>query len=62
MARQIRGKECLKVLCLKRPTNAVSFLESFGLFSSFSSCFSLFLLCFSDCTRWVVMQLGSSVG
>jgi len=39
MAGQIRDKGCPKALCLKWPTNAVSFLESSKLFSSFPSCF-----------------------
>jgi hypothetical protein len=42
MAEQIRDKGCPKALCLKRPTDAVNFLESSGLFSSLPSCF----LCF----------------
>jgi len=42
MAGQIQDKGCPKALCLKRPTNAVSFLESSGSFSSFPTCF----LCF----------------
>jgi len=47
MAGQIRDKGCPKALCLKRPTNAVSFLESSKLFSSFPSCFLHFRVVFS---------------
>ena len=55
MAGQIWDKGCPKAHCLKRPTDAVSFLES-------SELFPLFLLCFFDCTHWVVIQLGVFAG
>ena len=45
MAGQIRDKGCPKAHCLKRPTDAVSFLESSELFCAFrvvSSVFALF--------------------
>ena len=42
MAGQIRDKGCPKAHCLKRPTDAVSFLESTELFCSFRIIFSIF--------------------
>jgi len=46
MAGQIWDKGFPKALCLKRPTNAVSFLESSKFFSSFSSCLLYFFFVF----------------
>ena len=46
MAGQIRDKGCPKALCLKWPTDAVSFLESSELFSSFLSYFLCFCFVF----------------
>jgi len=72
MAGQIRDKGCPNALCLKRPTNAVSFLESSKLFSSFPSCFLHFRVVFSifalffrlhplGCdTTWIFCRLRSS--
>ena len=42
MVWQIRDKGCPKALCLKRPTDAVSHLESSELLCSFPSCFLYF--------------------
>ena len=58
MAGQIRDKGCPKALCLKRPTNAVSFLVSSVLFSLFSSCFLFFCIVFPT----AVTQLGKFSG
>ena len=46
MAGQIRDKGCPKAHCLKRPTNAVSFLESSELFYAFRVVSSIFVLFF----------------
>ena len=59
MAGQIRDKGCPKAHCLKQPTDAVSLLNSSELFCAFRAISSVFLY-LSECTHWVVTQLGSS--
>ena len=54
MAGQIRDKGCPKAHCLKRPTDAVSLLEPCRVVFICSGLFPLFLLYFSERTRWVV--------
>ena len=51
-AGQIWDKGCPKALCLKQPTDAISFFESSELFSLFSSCF----LCF--CSNFPTAPVG----
>ena len=54
IAGQIRDKGCPKAHYLKRPTDAVSLLEPCRVVFICSGLFPLFLLCFSECTRWDV--------
>ena len=54
MAGEIRDKGCPKAHYLKQPTDAVSPLEPCRVVFIRSGLFPLFLLCFSECTRWDV--------
>ena len=54
MAGQIQDKGCPKAHCLKWPTDTVGLVEPCRVVSIRSGLFPLFLLCFFECTSWVV--------